>query len=326
MLANVHSDNALQLDLDEPASQKELCKAIDDRTFASMCDASVGTPSRRAHLSLLTAKGAGAFWHATPSRSMHLDMEPCLYRVVLQRWLRMPFADEDSYCPLCENILDRYGDHCLSCSCGGERTRRHNLLRNQIYYACSAANLRPELERPGLLPPRPFDEPGTDCSNREASARRPADVYLPRWAGGPPAALDFAVTSGLNQDVIAGSAQDRETACRQYEDRKRSHMNTAAVCQQQGFTFVPMIVEAVGGGWGAEARRVFSEIAKVSAFAAGDLTTDSDCGAALNQRLSMTLHRENARAVLRRFAHTQSLPAQERLDILATVGEDLAGR
>ena len=34
----------------------------------------------------------------------------------------------------------------------------------------------------------------------EASARRPADVYIPRWRLGPPAAWDFAVTSGLRMD------------------------------------------------------------------------------------------------------------------------------
>ena len=89
--------------------------------------------------------------------------------------------------------------------------------------------------------------------SEDDSGRRPADVYLPRWRSGPPAALDFAVTSGLNQDVINASAVDSEAACRIYKDRKKSYRDTFSNCQQEGFTFVPMIVEAVGGGWGKEA-------------------------------------------------------------------------
>ena len=58
--------------------------------------------------------------------------------------------------PLCDGVLDRFGDHALVCSCGGDRTRRHNLLRNMAYYAASASNLNPELEKPGLLAQRPL--------------------------------------------------------------------------------------------------------------------------------------------------------------------------
>ena len=62
-----------------------------------------------------------------------------------------------------------------------------------------------------------------------------------------------------------------------------------------------MIVEAVGGGWGKMARCVWSELAKTYALASGELATENTCATMLQQRLSMTLHRENARACLRRF-------------------------
>jgi len=57
---------------------------------------------------------------------------------------------------------------------------------------------------------------------------------------------------------------------------------------------IPMTMEAVGGGWGKMARCVWSELAKTWALASGGLATDSDCAILLQQRLSMTLHRENA--------------------------------
>ena len=42
----------------------------------------------------------------------------------------------------------------------------------------------------------------------EVSRRRPADVYLPRWSSGGPAALDFAITSGLQIGSLASTAAD----------------------------------------------------------------------------------------------------------------------
>ncbi len=86
-----------------------------------------------------------------------------------------------------------------------------------------------------------------------------------------------------------------------YEDLKSSHQDTRAECLAQGITFIPMVVEAVGGGWGKMARCVWSELAKNSALATGELETESTCAIMLQQRLSMVLHRENARACLRRF-------------------------
>ena len=67
-----------------------------------------------------------------------------------------------------------------------------------------------------------------------------------------------------------------------------SHRDTQSQCLQQGITFVPMVVEAVGGGWGKVARGVWSELAKTSANAAGELSSDFDCGQALTQRLAVT--------------------------------------
>ena len=80
------------------------------------------------------------------------------------------------------------------------------------------------------------------------SARRPADVFLLRWRLGPPAAWDFAVTSGLRLESIADSVRDPDAALTKYEDYKCSYQDTKSQCQSQGLTFLPMVMEAVGGG------------------------------------------------------------------------------
>ena len=67
------------------------------------------------------------------------------------------------------------GDHSLVCGTGGERIVRHNAVRDAIFDTAAAAGLAPLREGRALLP---------------GNNRRPADVFLPHWAGGLDAALD----------------------------------------------------------------------------------------------------------------------------------------
>ena len=64
-----------------------------------------------------------------------------------------------------------------------------------------------------------------------------------------------------------------------------------------------MVLEAHAGGWGKEARQVLDGLAK--AIAATQPNSAESASLRIAQRLSITLQRENARAVLKRLAeHT----------------------
>ena len=58
-------------------------------------------------------------------------------------------------------MSDRWGDHALSCGCGGDKILRHNAVRDVVCSAVSEfTSVSPELEKPGLLlPPRPPSDP-----------------------------------------------------------------------------------------------------------------------------------------------------------------------
>ena len=236
---------------------------------------------------------------------------------MIQRWIRQQILPETTTCSLCGGVLDVYGDHCLVCPCGGDRTKRHNLLRNSVFHFCLSAGLSPELEKPNLLNARPhqgaFPENGVNQSPQDS--RRPADVFLPRWRAGLPAALDFAVTSGLRQDIVQRTFVDPTSATSSYEDHKREHNNTETDCEAEGITFIPMVMEADGGSWGSAASKVFAEIAKTNATRTGDSRTTTL--SQLYTNLGVTLHRENARAILRRTVRsgnfTQMLAAAAEL-------------
>ena len=88
-----------------------------------------------------------------------------------------------------------------------------------------------------------------------------------------------------------------------YSSNKREYMDTQRLCESAGISFVPLIAEADGGGWGGEAHKVFKELAKLKSSLTGELETT--CALQIQQSLNLVLHRENARAILRRhpFLH-----------------------
>ena len=170
--------------------------------------------------------------------------------------------------------------------------------------ALSSGFASAELEKPDLLRPRPRiagspEDGSTPPTEHDSNdQRRPADVYIPRWRQGSPVALDFAVTSGLREDFVATSERAPQEVVLQYEGFKCSYLDTQQQCLQEGLSFTPFVLEAVGGGIGAQRTAVIAELAKASASASGEPANTSACLAM--QRLSIVLHRENAQAVLRR--------------------------
>ena len=216
--------------------------------------------------------------------------------------------------------MDSFGDHALVCQCNGDRTVRHNALRNVVCADATQGNMNPEREKQGLLPRRPGDDgvhggeghlddaEGDQTQEDHRQGRRPADVFLPRGVGGLPVALDFACTSGLRADRLRLATENPELVVESYEAFKSDFKplgeehTTAVLCRQQGFRFTPMVIEAHSGGWGRTARQVLDSIAKQVSASWNDLPEAASL--ALAQRLSITLHRENARAVLRRRRET----------------------
>ena len=87
-----------------------------------------------------------------------------------------------------------------------------------------------------------------------------------------------------------------------YEGAKCEYLDTKAHCQAEGIIFVPMVLEASAGGWGPEARKIWTRLAKHQGQATGE--SESFCANQLLQNLGITLHKENARAILRRAPRT----------------------
>ena len=275
-----------------PLSQKELSSLVDAAKRQLLLQGQQGDVFFRTHVALCSVPGAGA-WLTAPPANDGREMDPPLFRVALRRRLRAPVYDTDGHCPSCGQPLDRWGDHALVCACSGDRTIRHNAVRNIVFAESMAGGLRPEKEKGGLLP----DRPGTD-GLPSGLGRRPADLWLPRGMSGQGEALDFAVTSGMRADVFRVAAVSPETVFHRYERHKREYKHTADSCEAAGFRFTPMVLEAHGGGWSSLARGTFDWIARQTA--AVQFEDPSTTALKMAQRISVSLHRENARAILKR--------------------------
>ena len=78
-----------------------------------------------------------------------------------------------------------------------------------------------------------------------SSSSRPADILLPNWSCGHPAALDVHVISPLQQQTLGEAAYTPGHALDVGVHRKlAAHLSA---CRSSGTDFVPLVVETLGG-------------------------------------------------------------------------------
>ena len=201
----------------------------------------------------------------------------------------VPDAADDLWCPLCDGVLDRYNHHAATCVAGGERTLRHNAVRDVLFAWLHRAGFHPEKERPGLLLPQSPDD-------TSSAARRPADIYVPALSGSP-TALDFAITAPQRQETLALAGQQGGAAAAAYARDKEAEKQTAQACKSQGVAFVPMVAEATGT-WDVGAAVIIKHVARAVAARAGE--EPGPLHSLLMQELCVAARSHRARAALRR--------------------------
>ena len=127
-----------------------------------------------------------------------------------------PVLSGDQHCGIVANI-------------GEPRTGVEHLSYARAQIDSQTAALAPRKEVPPLFP---------------GSQIRPADVFLPCWKGGRPAALDITVISTMQQLTIQSAAEIQGHALLVAEELKfAAH---GAECQADGISFIPLAIETLG--------------------------------------------------------------------------------
>ena len=109
---------------------------------------------------------------------------------------------------------------------------RHNATRarDALFEAAQSAALAPTREASGVV---------------VDSHSRPADILLPTWRCGRPAALDVHVVSPLRDLTLCAAASTPGHALNVGVQRKlAAHLSD---CRAAGMDFVPVVVETLGG-------------------------------------------------------------------------------
>ena len=212
-------------------TQKMVCTKVDQESHVALMEKIKNTGEREiARMASLSLPQAGAWLNCPPLPALGLHLRGSEFVIAARFRLGMPIYDKSRSCLACGEESDTMGDHGMVCGTGGERIERHNALRDAIHDTAAAAGLAPQKEGRALLP---------------GTKRRPADIFVPRWAGGRDAALDVMVTHPLKEGTRARAATEPGYALTlAYNNKLRG---AADQCDQQGIAFIPVVAESLGG-------------------------------------------------------------------------------
>ena len=288
---NTRVDLSSQLPLtpfSSPWGQHALSLSIENLALNQLL--SLSSAWDQARLRGVGLSGASSWLAATPSFGLRQAFTPAEFSFLVRFWLGLDIYPKQVPCPFCSEMMDLKGYHSLTCRTGGHLGVRHNALREVLFLACESACLCPQRETPFLLP---------------NSADRPADVFIPSFSLGQPACFDCAITHTQQPKYIKDASVSGGAAADKYEAEVKDAMY-ASRCLENGLGFYPMVVE-VFGGWGSKSMPVFQYLSKMIASRSG-IKKDT-AKQRLLERLSVTLQRCNARALLSRI--DPSLPLLE---------------
>ena len=237
-------------DIDIPIRQHCLSRAIDQANFDSLLEEALDSRSKALALSS-SIHHAGDWLQVVPSTSLGLHLADWEFRLCMRYWLGLQIVEEDTLCAVCGCTSDVMGDHYVTCRGNGDLIRKHDALRDVLYTAACSAALAPKKEMPALIP---------------GSLSRPADIYLPCWSRGKPAALDVSVISPVQALTVEEAAvtQGYSLAVRE-QQKRRCHDNA---CHEAGIHFIPLAVETFGG-WSSEAAATIRQFGKLQAYRLG---------------------------------------------------------
>ena len=216
-------------DINVPLRQHSLSLAIDEATHQRLLSSAPSTRARAlVHSSALPH--AGDWLNGAPSTALGLHLQDQEFRCCLRFWLGVPLHSTRYCCPECRSTSDPFGDHQVGCGGNGDRIVCHNAIRDVLFLAARSAALAPTREAPSVVPD---------------SQSRPADILLPTWSRGHPAALDVTVISPLQQQTLHAAASTPGHALQVSVQRKpTAHLSA---CCSAGVEFIPIVLETLGG-------------------------------------------------------------------------------
>jgi len=277
-----------QLDTEAPLKQKDLMNHSHKFRLESYLQHLTATsPIHAARMRACSQARAGSWLTVFPNRVLGTYLSNHEFSVLLRFRLGMAVypTSDPLYCRLCHSQCDNMGVHSTQCETGGDRTARHDRLRDTILTLIRSSGLSTSREPPGLL----------------QGLEKPADIFV--WRDSTPTALDVTVRSPLQKTLIKQAAEEGLVAARQGENVKNKKYNEAI--ERAGLKFLPLAFETFGGMSPATERFLVD----VGTLRASRLC--QELSVSINQvfqQVSITLQRGIALNILKRFPEGDFLP------------------
>ena len=180
--------------------QNVLSNKIDNHLFNVLYEQS--SAADRARLLSVSSPHAASWVSVILSEGLGLHLQPSEFQVAIKWWLGL-YISCGSICPLCPGrVLDPLGHHALTCKRGGDVK-----LCDTLAETCHRAHLSVKVETGSNL-------------TKDHSHTHPADILVPNWSLGKPAAFDLSVTSPLNSNVLLEAGLAAGQAARGTEEKK----------------------------------------------------------------------------------------------------------
>ena len=217
-------------------------------------------------------KESGAWLNTLPVPHLGTKLDDDSIRIATR--LRLGANIVEKHTCICGSIVDRMGQHGLSCRRSGGRIPRHHAANETIRRALVCGGVPAVLEPVGVC--------------RE-DAKRLDGMSLILWEGGHPLLWDFTccdsvaptncISAARGSGVLACAAEEQK--CRKYSSLLSSYI------------FAPVCIETLGA-WGESARNLIRKIGGRVREATGEPRST----AFLIQRLAIDVQKGNAASVM----------------------------
>jgi hypothetical protein len=144
--ATANATTPISLPLTAATTQKSLSRCVDESSLFRLMEATTGI-RHKALISSVQLSHTGDFLNVVPSAQLGLQLRAIEFRLACQYRLGLAVYPQEGPCSFCNKPSDMFGDHAISaCGHSGDRTRRHDSLRDALYSTAQATMLAPKKE------------------------------------------------------------------------------------------------------------------------------------------------------------------------------------
>jgi hypothetical protein len=206
----------------------------------------IANESDKARLKALTVNGATTWLNCPPNALYGVKFSDLEYYTLLSLYLGAPLLQNNTLCRRCNQELDKYGHHALSCKYGPNSIKRHNKLRNLVQKFCHEAGLQTEIEA---------KYPNQGISEEFKVDGIPGDICVKQWFDitYKDAYMDVVVSNIFTKTYLKKASEKRGIIAKIKEEEKKKKYNNDD-------QFIPLSIECMGG-MGISFKRVLQRIA-----------------------------------------------------------------